>query len=122
MTIARDAVAGVAPAIAVARALDARPVVVEPGGGLACIAMGKAAVAMMRALLDRPEAAALRAVVAAPACGEVAVSITDPAGEPWLAYTLPFVYSRQLGFILHQVDQALIDIDIASRRSKGVDR
>jgi hypothetical protein len=44
------------------------------------------------------EAIAAEHALSAPACGEVALSITDPAGEPLLAYTLPFVYSRQLAF------------------------
>jgi hypothetical protein len=36
--------------------------------------------------------------LAAPACGDVALAITDQAGEPLLTYTLPFVYSRELTF------------------------
>ena len=44
------------------------------------------------------EAIAAEHALSAPACGDVAVSITDQAGEPWLAYTLPFVYSRELAF------------------------
>ena len=44
------------------------------------------------------EAIAAEHALSAPACGDVALSITDQAGEPWLAYTLPFVYSRELAF------------------------
>lgn len=44
------------------------------------------------------EAIAAEHGLSAPVCGDVALSITDQAGEPWLAYTLPFVYSRELAF------------------------
>jgi hypothetical protein len=36
--------------------------------------------------------------LSSPLCGDVAVTVTDQAGEPWLDYTLPFVYSREVGF------------------------
>jgi hypothetical protein len=44
------------------------------------------------------EAIAAEHALSAPTCGDVALSITDQVGEPLLAYTLPFVYSRELAF------------------------
>jgi len=44
------------------------------------------------------EAISAEHALSAPTCGDVALCITDRAGEPLLAYTLPFVYSRELAF------------------------
>ena len=44
------------------------------------------------------EAIAAEHSLSVPTCGDVALSITDQAGQPLLAYALPFVYSRQLSF------------------------
>lgn len=72
------------PAAAVTRELERGVFEAGSGGRLACVAAGKAAVAMMRAWLAREGAATFRGVVIAPSCGEgwPASVETFDAGHP----------------------------------------
>jgi len=44
------------------------------------------------------EAITVEHALSEPVCGDVALSVTDEAGEPLLTYALPFVFSRELAF------------------------